>query len=490
MKVDFEHYEPATIITTAEFTKLFHSWKEKQLVPNAEPIAISVEKDPGVFFSKKHKCYYIIFFPTLFWNYQLVAAFIKNVLLPNDHNVFTMNIKSVSERYAGFLQKKKTNYGSIKDILQTGHSMLLNVINDVKDNTFRSFIYADSRNNAVTLTVPYKFLQTFFNIFIDKDVDILKLPDHIALYVKRDPVIWLGGFQVITHLRISHDERNDCVGVSPFQFEAFNMDVDGDTIIGYICFNTMAKVDQLAMLDSNTFMYYGLRWSVSTNHVVAMFFFMLENCSLTLDDLEIIAKQNVKEKIDCVQDLPLFECFQTVLYHSSAECVFGKYTELFEIARSDRTLSFRAILNKIQTLAEDAIEFQDYIIKIMHERAQVALEHSQLFTCVYQNVLYFTGQVTDFELYRTFVDTYKLLPDVDRSLYEKVTDEKNAEFYAYLEQFAITSKQLPLESNTLSMLHTNSSFTYFEDNCIKTLDKVILDNVGDHIPLDLCCIYK
>lgn len=490
MKFEFEKCDPDKILTIEEFTAMTNEWKNKKLELTDSPIAVRIssltKEVSNVPYSKKFNCHYIYFFPTFLWNYRLVSAFKSGVLNCTQGEIFTMYMQSFKDCYNSFLNKARTNYGTIKEILQTGHSMALNIINDLKLNSFRCFIFADPRNNATTLTLSLNFLNIFFNIFIDvtKEEQIIELPSNIALYIKRDPVIWNGGLQAITHLRIDSCNADDYAGVSPFLFESLNMDVDGDTLIGYIVFNKDSKLDQLYMLKTNMFLNHGMRWSVNANHVIAIFCAMLKNANLSLDqlcDFSLKMHQICPININKLDQFPLFKLFTMVLKINHKN-LFGKYNELFKIALT-KSNELKYILNFIMMYCDDPIEFQNFIIEILLSQQQIGIENAQHSYCVYTNIIYFTGLVTDLELLKKFITIYNQLPDVDNSLWKPVGKEKLNEFFEYLQQFATSSKQLPLESTTSTMLHNISSFTKYKNNEIYTLDKLILDNVGDVVPI-------
>lgn len=489
MLIDFQNFEPSIIYSVEEFIELFNKWKKQSLEVNIVNDLIAIECPPGIYYSQKLNKHYLVFYPPSIWTYQLCSTFLRTILLQKNEQMFTMYVQSLKDSYFNFLNTYKTKIGHVKDIFQSGHSMILNYINDSKYNTLRSFIFADSKNNSTTITIPYKFLKTFFNIYLKTKIELLELPEHISVYVKRDPVIWPGSIQAITHLRICYDDTKDCIGISPFLFEALNMDVDGDTVVLYIVNNKKAKLQQKEqMLKPTVFANSGLRWSMSSNHIVAMFSAMIRNCNLNLELISEYGKNNAKKIPTCKEELPLFNLFQKIM-NDNHSAIFGKYNGLFEVLRNEN-LYFKEILNKMMCLAQDPLDFQQLIIDILFNKIHIGLESPSCYFSVYYNILYYTGILNDYEILNDFVISYKKLPDFDNSFFLSVEQEKIDNFYKFIQQYIKTSKQLPLESNMLTILHNNSSFTYYKNNEIKTLNITILKNVGSVVPIDLFSITK
>jgi hypothetical protein len=491
MNVYISDYIPEKLYSKDEFYALEKLWRNKKIPADIGDCIIPVSLNtvvPGVPYHEEFKTSYLSMIPPNLWTYQNVVAF-KNLIGDNRHDTFTLYTKNISDGYSKFRGEAKTKFGTNKDIFQSGHSVIWSYINTFKTETFRCFVFGDARNDALTLTLPFNFFNIFFNIILPPDYEgVIEIPPSLGVLIKRDPVIWIGSLQPVKYLRVNHDINNDCIGVSPFLFESLNMDVDGDTAIGYIIPNKFARQEIDKMMSPLLFGHKP-RWKLETNHIIFLFCGLLTFHNFTLTSLSQAAKeQKLFRKTAPTQpsELPLHNLFNQILYHEKTPEYFKEFASGFIEAR-DTHNTFKDMMNYMLCFSCDSIKFQHFIIDKIEHDVVVGIEQSHTYECVYNNILFFTGILTDFQLFVDFVTTYQQLPSVDTSFFSILTEERADHIQKYKKRYIETSNQLPKESNMLSILHLNSDLTYFSNNAIYTGDVCILEDVAKVIPLNMVC---
>lgn len=506
MKVNVVDFEPTRLLTYSELLELLALWKSKAVPLELQNKVLSVSlgtKLPNFPEWSATGESYINIFPIAMWTYQSISMvrnfFNKLELLKSNapSKQFSSYVTTLFDDYNRYKHEAKTQFGTLREILQSGHSVLLSFINDFKQNTFRTLVFADARNDATTLTVSEKNLQPFFGMCVPENVDVFKLPDHIALYIKRDPVIWLGSLQAITHIRVNRDCDSDCTGVSPFLFPALNMDIDGDTVIGYVVYDKASKKDQERyMLHANTFGNRN-RWSLETNHITSLFASMLRSVGLDMEKLSNYGRLMVEKaerergvpfKPNSVQELPLYPLFEKVLYELDHSAFWGEFNRLFEAARAKHKGNFGALMDYMMLISPEPHKLQQFIIDNMLNSPSIGLDNANTYYSAYNNIIFFVGISSNINLYVDFVEQYANLPDKDLSILQPVSTTEMEENHRRLNKYIDTSHQLPKDSNTQTNLHYVSEFTVYNDDTIYTAGVPILDKVSSVIPLPMVYI--
>lgn len=357
--------------------------------------------------------------------------------------------------------KNPLKTGTIREMLQSGHSFLISTLIRPLVNTFRGYIYADVDNLPTTLTMSLPIAKQIFNI---NSTGIFVLPANITIYIKRDPVIWLGGIQPITHLKIENN-NNDSSGISPFTFESMNMDVDGDTFIGEIVLSINAKIEQKRFaLSPLITMNSGLRWSLSTNYIISFY-------SLLVRDVEMPEWTN-------------YILFADYSHKFSNQKLWMWWDWCRMYDQHEQTPTFVALTRKyikILYYVEYLDDFWNWMIEIV-KYPSFSMSRPENFRENYLLQVIINSGIKNENIDKLQLDfdrcndRNEVFDDMDEQLFESCETYKNT--------FINLSRNLPKESFETSKVFNNLQFLQYSKNNLYYLGELVYSDVAETFSLD------
>ena len=313
---------------------------------------------------------FFTFVPPSLWNngYVMCALY----FLANDEKLSKQMGNSTSNEEDGTNMKHFKSFqktccliGTLKEIFQSGHSYLQNILTPPLDRTFRAYITAGENLDRFTLKIPKRIAEELLGINVhyttgmganaddSSSATAIDLPFHVRIIIKRDPVIWEGGVHLIR--RIIPTEESSC-GISPLILKALNGDIDGDTIVGVVCLGLESSLELEKNL-SSVQVCRQLRASFSQSHVLAIFLMLL--------------RSKYGDELD-PDWAPSYEDFDRLVgKDASSEKVFGEWHGYFDMIRKhmDRIGNFSSMLDEMCKLIDDC-DTKDYFEAFEDKRVE------------------------------------------------------------------------------------------------------------------------
>lgn len=253
-------FEPKKVYSQEEFPKLVARWKDSDY----DDGCISIETRFS-YFNKK----FITVAPMDMWTSQYVNG-IRHLLSFDEGSSKSGKWRTPSEIITEFHQKYPTKKGTFYEMTQSGHSLILQMGMCKLKNTIRSYIYAETILLPYQIAITRKMASKFFNVYTQENSVLI--PDSITVFLKRDPVLWMGGLVPVMELIFVDKPELEAVGLSPIVMDAMNADVDGDTAIFYIVeSNEATRKQQESLLSPYVYGIYGSRWTPTTSHLQLIF---------------------------------------------------------------------------------------------------------------------------------------------------------------------------------------------------------------------------
>jgi hypothetical protein len=497
MEISIDDFIPDHFLTYEEFNQL-ESLINKQKTEGIPTTCVSFPLGPKVFdkipYHPQFKMSYLNMCPPSEWSYTTIKE-IKKVLyniypefFPNPTTYQSTLYKQPYELVRDLQCNTKTIHGTLKDKLQSGHSMFLNLMHSSEQlNRTRGIIFADSRNDNDTISMSKSMLASYLNYYDDKlcENSFIEIPETIALYIKRDPVIWTGSIMAIFYIRIINEDST--IGVSPILFEALNMDVDGDTVVLYAVENTFTKKDQRQTMSKPTlFGYSGNRWKYGTSHIMALMIELLRHSGYDIEELMKLTIESNKP-INKIEDFPFYPIYKKCILEDDHNDFFGPI--MSKIFNSCKHKFFLVDILIVLQICDFHRTFSNFIINLLHTKPSTGLYNFTSNSCLYLNLLYLTGIEREFKNFNSFINGFKLFKNPDDSLFLKINKDRQEELEKYSKNVQSTMTNLPRESFIIQLLHTNASMVNYCCDEIRITDKVLAKNVSKHIPLE-CFLYK
>lgn len=468
-------FVPETILNWESLMRVMDEWKRDRLeIDPREPIAVITNK---IYFGKK----YVVVFPPKVWN-ALVVNNLKSLMYFDTNDVVGESTKVVNNRLDLFYNTK-TKIGSLKNILQTGHSLLLNLLMEKLINTFRGYIYADQRNRPTCLSMSHQMAAHFFSIYDMADGEVVELPPSVTLYIKRDPVIWMGGVHAVTHVRVVSNS-DSTFGVSPFIFYALNMDVDGDTLIGYIIHSDeRTKNEQKQIITPFIFGRIEHRWSASSSHCLITLSEMLKYHWRDLTPDEIWKKWDLNP---AVHD----EIKQTVRTGNFAGFWGDDIERYYVMAKKelgdDGQWTFSDLL---QAMIQYAYYFETRPMSLIDFLIELVTNRGSAFGFSHFNpdsILFAVQRACGYmdncpETFFKKIDS--ALPHPKDFCFQHCDESVLNSIYQFRNNYIDSSRKLPYETYHMSVILNNIQMVQYRDNGIYMQDKCLVDNFSETIEL-------
>lgn len=452
-------FEPTRIYQQTEFPQLLKMWKSGDYVEGAVSIATNFK-----YFEKN----FITIAPMDLWTSQYVNG-IRQLLSFDSGTSKSAKWRTATEMISEFHQKYPTKKGTFYEMCQSGHSLILQMGMGKLKNTIRSYIYAETILLPFQISMTRKMAAKFFNIYTNEKSVII--PDSLSVFLKRDPVLWMGGLVSVREIVFVDKPNLEAIGICPLVMDAMNADIDGDTIIMYIVESDLkTRNQQDILLSPYVWGIFGSRWSPTTSHLQLIFFEMVSNYFPNVMDLD--NNENIKSKFQ--------ECLD--FYDGK---IFGEFQNIFILARK-QAFGLYNILRRMLILSY----YENSHWKCIEQFNKLVLTGKMIsITNFTQNSLFFAIiEFTKAASYKNenFFHDFQVIKEKGEKdyLFEECPEQFRKKMKSFRSEYINSSSDLPKQSYQISLLLNNVQSVKYRNGNIEFDDHILIEDLANIVSLE------